>query len=57
MADKMITLVVSETEHRMILAALDKKVWSLEQTGLPSAYYVTPAYKRLRAELADVQGE
>lgn len=53
--EREITLLVSEGEHRMLLDALDKKIWSLVQTGLPGAYRQVPAYRRLRDEVADVR--
>jgi hypothetical protein len=54
MPDDMITIEVTADEHRMLLEALDKKIWSLEQVGLAGAYRVKPAYERLRADLANV---
>jgi hypothetical protein len=53
--EAVITLEMSASEHEMLLAALDKKIWSLVQTGLSGAYRQVPAYKKLRAEIADVR--
>lgn len=52
---KMITLVVSPAEHRLLLAALDQKIWALNQSGTAGAYKNVPAYRVLRAEIADLQ--
>lgn len=55
MEEQPITIVVSAEEHAMLLDALDKKIWSLAQVGLPGAWAARPAYMKLRQEIADVQ--
>lgn len=49
-----VTLLLSWDEYVMVLDALDKKIWSLSQSGTSGAYKRAPAFRKLRAEIAEI---
>ena len=55
LTDDVVTLVLSTEEHRMIVAALDQKIWSLRQSATSGALKNLPAYTQLRSDVVDVQ--
>jgi hypothetical protein len=42
---------LSDAEVQLVIAALDKKIWSLAQSGRSGAYRAQPAFEALRSRI------